>query len=91
MKKISEITTNRLFQVEKGTEKITSERQLIIKDFTDKINLARKRNGYKTLAPRVIAIKLGHIKNDFDLKWFYKKCDQSNNFCKTFWGMIKCK
>jgi len=61
MKNISEImeesTKSMLSKIEKGTEKIVNSRQLIIKDFTDKINSERKGTKYKPLSPKVVAIK----------------------------------
>ena len=72
----------------KSLEKITNERQVVIQDFLNQLNPAREKAGYKPLAPKVLAIKLGHIPTD-DLKAFYQICSKSNSFGKCFWGRLK--
>jgi len=73
------------------TSKIVNERQLLIKDFLDKINAERKGTKYKQLTPRAVAIKLSHL-SEFDLKYFYKQCDSyKESFSKAFFGMLKNK
>jgi len=90
IKSISEITQNRLFKVEKGTDNITNSRQLIIKDFTDRLNQERKGTKWGELKPRTVAIKLGHL-DEFDLHFFYKKCCQAKTFTGCFWASLKAK
>ena len=71
------------------TSKIVNERQLLIKDFLDKINAERKGTKYKPLSARAVAIKLSHL-SEFDLKYFYKQCDSyKGEFGKCFFGALK--
>ena len=85
MKQISEIKPSFL----KKETTITNERQLLIKDFLDKINAERKGTKYKQLTARAVAIKLSHL-SSFDLKYFYKKCDSyKESFSKCFFGCLK--
>ena len=51
-----------------------------IKPFVERINASRKAAGYKPYPESMIAIKMSHIETQ-DLNGFYKKLDQSNNFC----------
>ena len=90
MKQISELTQHKLFQPEKDTQGITNERQLILKDFLDILNPARKSTGYKPLTGAGIGVKLAHMSNQ-DLKWFYKKCCNAKSFGGCFWGSLKNK
>ena len=89
MKKISDITKN--FKIEKGTEKITNQRQLLIKDFLDRLNQERIGTEWKPLTAKAVAIKVAHL-SDFDLKYFYKKCsDYKGSFGRAFFGCLKDK
>ena len=92
-KSISQITPSFLKlenSFEKGTEKITNHRQLIIKDFTDALNSERKGTKYKQLTPRGVAVLVGHL-SEFDLKYFFKQCYNSNSFLKMFFGCLRNK
>lgn len=66
----------------------TSERAELIKLFISRLNLERGK--YKPLTTRAVAVKLSHVKTS-ELYYFYKKCEQSNNFSKCFWGCLKIK
>lgn len=89
---ISELLQQPLFQVK--TPK--SERASIIQMFVDEINAERKANNYpKIVTGRAIAIKLGHLKNNFELYSFLSNCKDYKNrggaFGKCFFGSLKVK
>jgi len=85
MKQISDIQPS--FSLKES--KIVNERQLLIKDFLDKINAERIGTKYKPLTARAVAIKLSHL-SSFDLKYFYKQCDSyKGEFGKCFFGALK--
>jgi len=69
-------------------KKITNERQLILKDFLEKINPFRINAKYKPLTPQALGVKLSHI-NTEDLKIFFRMCKRANNFSKYFWWKLK--
>ncbi len=77
-------------KIKKGCGKITNNRQFLIKQFVDKINQERKGTKYKQLTPRGVAVMVGHL-NEFDLAYFYKKCDNADSFGKMFFGCLKNK
>ena len=70
----------------KVKSKITNERQLVIKDFLDKLNL--DRGTYKPLTARAVAIKLSHLSLD-ELKGFYGQCKNAKHFGKYFWWSLR--
>lgn len=66
---------------------ITSERQLILKDFLDTLNIYRKPP-YKPLTPA----RLGNMMRFMtisQMKQFYSECKQANHFSKYFWWKFK--
>lgn len=78
-----------------------SERAELIGLFTEELNQERG-NGYykdekwhelKKLTPRVVAVKVGHIKLLEDLRFFYQKCHKAKlegrSFSKVFFGSLK--
>lgn len=67
--------------------KITNERQLIIKDFLDKLNSERKPP-FPPLTPNRIAFLLSFMSVS-QLKAFYGELKGSNNFSKSFWYRMK--
>lgn len=76
------------FTLEKS--KITNERQSVIKMFVDKLNAQRVSEGYKPLTARFVAIKLSHMSIS-DLYYFHSVCNNSNNFGRMFFGLLKVK
>lgn len=64
-----------------------SERAELIRFFVDNL---RNKDG-KPFPARLIAVKLGHLKELKDLYYLKSICLQSSNFGKTFWGSIKHK
>lgn len=88
MQSIFETIKENNFRKEKNLEKITSERQLVLKDFLDRLNPLREKAGYKSLSAKVLAIKLGHISTE-DLKVFYGICKDSKSFGACFWARLR--
>ncbi len=68
--------------------KITSERQDIIQQFVDKINLERVGTKWKPVVWRQINGLVSHVKMG-DLYWFFKECEQGDSFSKKFFGILK--
>ena len=65
---------------------ITSERQLIIKEFLDILNSTR--HGYPPTTPAYLATKFTKVSNS-DLKIFLADCKYAQNFSKYFWWKLK--
>jgi len=74
---------------------IRSERAEIIKSFVDEINLERKDTKWKPVTGKGIAMKLSHLKNNFELYSFFSTCKDYKNrgghFGKCFFGSLKIK
>ncbi|NCB14334.1 MAG: hypothetical protein EOM78_22345 [Erysipelotrichia bacterium] len=68
--------------------KITSERQLILRDFIDKLN--SERGKYPPVNPKLIAIKLSYLKTE-ELKVFYSLCKEAKHFSRYFWFATNVK
>jgi hypothetical protein len=97
-----ELSLFQKYQELKPNTKKVNKRGLIIQEFTDEINKERPytyidKNGKKKkvglITPRAVAIKLGHIKNEFDLVYFLSECrdykNRSGSFARKFFGAIK--
>ena len=88
---IKEIIEN--YKIKNKSDTTVSERADIVKKFVDKLNTSRKKNGFKELPARFYAVKMAQsgLKSNFDLYWFYKYCDETKNFDKTWWWSLKAK
>lgn len=77
------------------TQTIKSERSEIIKSFVDEINRERKDTSFKPITGRAVAMKLSHLKNNFELYSFLSSCKDYKNrggaFGKCFFGSLKIK
>lgn len=82
MEKISEIIKNRA----EKKEKVNSERSAVIKEFVDELN--KDRGGRLLVSPKVVAMKLSHLKLP-DLYCLLSICRQSKCFGKKFWWAIR--
>jgi hypothetical protein len=83
------------------TTKHISKRSLIIEEFVNEINKERpctymKNNTKVTLKKvtgKAIAIKLAHVKSEFDLMYFLSVCkdyrNRNGSFSKCFFGSLK--
>lgn len=67
---------------QKQKSKITSERQLVLKDIIDRLN--SERGKFPPLEPKRIAIKLSYLSTS-ELKVLYSLCNNAKNFSKFFW------
>lgn len=80
------------YEVKEKPKDKRNERQIYIMDFVNRLEpeyKVFKKGRYNRKAfEKMIAIKLGHVPTS-DLYAFYKKCNQSSNFGKCFWGSLK--
>lgn len=67
--------------------KITNERQLILKDFLEKLNLDRKPP-FQQLSPARLGMMMRYMTVS-QMKEFYGKCKNANNFSKFFFWSFK--
>ena len=67
---------------------ITGERQELIQQFVDRINLERVGTKFKPVLWRQINGLVAHVKIR-DLYWLYKTCEEGDSFSKKFCGMLK--
>jgi len=67
----------------KAKSKINSERQLIIKDFLDRLNQERKPP-HKPLTPARLGMLLS-LMTVSQMKTFYADCNYAKHFSKYFW------
>ena len=85
MKSLSENLNNRDI---KGLLK--HPRMKMLDEFHKRINAERLAQDMKALPMSAIAVKTAHLSVD-DLGYLLKKCQQSSNFSKTFFGLLKIK
>lgn len=92
MQKISKLEYSQIqpsLLKEKGTDRIVNERQLVIKDFLDALNIERIGTQYKPLTAKGVACKVGHLSTP-ELKMFYQQCNNyKGEFGKCFFGSLK--
>ena len=62
----------------------------MLDEFHKRINVERRADDMKDLPMRAIGVKTAHLSID-DLGYLLKKCQQSSNFSKTFFGLLKIK
>jgi len=72
------------FNYERPISKITNERQAIVKEFLDTLNLGREGTKYVKIWPKRLAARLGGIKTK-DLYVLMSKCKDSKEFGQYFW------
>lgn len=65
-------------------------RMKMLDEFHRRINAERRAADMKDLPVRAIGVKTAHLSID-DLGYLLKKCQQSANFSKTFFGLLKIK
>lgn len=64
-------------------------RQQFIDEAVARINMERVGTNYKPITARAVAMKLAHIKDDTDLHYFQKRCQQGKSYSKVFFGALK--
>ena len=81
------------YKEHKEVPKFNSERAELISKFTERLNQSREESGFKKLPAKVYSIKMAQsgLKTNFDLYWFFKYLEDSNNFSKTFWWSLNKK
>jgi len=62
----------------------------MLDEFCRRINAERKAADMKELPVRAIAVKTSHLSVE-DLAYLLKKCSQSSNFSRCFFGSLKVK
>ena len=67
-------------RIEKPTTKANSQRAAEIEPFVIRLNNSRTAGGYKPYTAGFVATKMSHVATD-ELHAFYKKLDNSKNFC----------
>lgn len=89
---IKELLKN--YQLKQRDEKTPrSEREEVLKKFTDKLNADRVASGRKPLGGGFYAIKMAQsgVKTKSDLYWFYRYCEDAQNFSSTWWWSLNPK
>lgn len=65
--------------------------------FVNRVNEDRRKDDMKEVRFMEIYMKVEHIKEIDDLRWFYNQCiaysrkKKENNFSKCFWGSLKLR
>lgn len=62
----------------------------MLDEFHRRINAERRAADMKELPMRAVAIKTSHLSVE-DLAYLLKKCSQSSNFSRCFFGSLKIK
>lgn len=62
----------------------------MLDEFEKRINTQRVEDGMKKLPVSAIGVKTAHLSLD-DMGYLLKKCQNSRNFSKTFFGLLKVK
>ena len=65
-------------------------RQKMLDEFHKRINAERRRDGMKELPMSAIGVKTAHLTLE-DMAYLLKRCAQSSNFSRTFFGSLKVK
>jgi hypothetical protein len=86
MKSLSGILTEK----DRAKELIRDPRQKMIDTFWQRLNAERKAEDMKPLPFVAVSVKVQHLGLD-DLGFLLKKCQQSANFSRTFFGLLKVK
>ena len=87
-KEVSMVLKNYKTRKVSEKDKITNERQAVLKEFVEAVNADRDGIKYKKLPPSAIAVKLSHL-NMFDLKYFLASCKEAKSFSSHFWYSLK--
>jgi hypothetical protein len=69
-----------------------SERSELVKKFVERLNSDRRQTGRKDLPASFYAIKMAQAKlNTQDLYWFWRYCEDAQNFSSTWWWSLNSK
>lgn len=75
---------------ESEKDKITNERQSVIKQFVERLNVDRDGVIHKKLPPSAVAVKLSHLSLP-DLYFLLKRAEQAKSFSAYFWWSLKAE
>lgn len=84
---LQQLLDTKKFAQKKGS---SSERAELIGQFVEGINSCRINTKYKPVTAKLVGIKLAHLSLS-DMYFFLKKCEQSGNFSRCFFGLLKTK
>lgn len=70
--------------------KITNERQLVIKDFLERLNPERISKGMKAISPAFISMKMRFMTVQ-EMKTFFGECNFSKSFGASWWSRLRTK
>lgn len=65
-------------------------RMKMLDEFYKRINAERVAEGMKVLPMRAIGVKTSHLSAE-DMAFLLKRCSQSSNFSRCFFGSLKIK
>ena len=89
---LKEILRNYIDKYKERPPMMHGEWQELVGKFTTILDGVRQKNGYKRLGAKFYSIKMAEAKLATpDLYWFYRYCEDSNNFSKTWWWALKAK
>lgn len=89
MQDLSKLVQNRLFNIQQTIEDISKHpKHKLLDEFYIRINHERKNDGFRILSKSAIAVKIAHL-SEQDQQFLFKKCSQSFNFGKMFFGLLK--
>lgn len=66
-----------------------SERAHLVGIITDKINLEREGTKYSKVTPRLIGVRVAHLRGNQDLYFLISKCSKAKSFGACFFGELK--
>ena len=87
---MKKITFTKEIRKEEGLN-FVNQRQVVIQDFVDDLNLRRKGTKYAPVTWTKVNGVLSHVKDIWELRAFHKVCEDSFNFGATFWSKLKVK
>ncbi len=90
MEKIS-FNLERFEKPRAGPKTKTSGRAEVIKEIVELINKERIGTQYKPTTGRIVAIKVGHIKDLFSLGWLLQEGKKARSFGEFFFSRLKVK
>ena len=71
-------------------ETLKHPRFKMLDEFYKRINAERKASGMRGLPMSAVGFKTAHLSLE-DLSYLLKRCQQSANFSRTFFGSLKIK
>lgn len=88
LKEVSRVVPTYKQRIPTEKDKITNERQDVVRQFVERLNAERDGIKYKKLSPAAVAVKLSHL-NVQDLYYFLRVCKDAKSFSAFFWYSLK--